>query len=34
MSIIRINEFQAVEGKGDELFNFLKTLIPLRTSQM
>ncbi|MES2825725.1 MAG: antibiotic biosynthesis monooxygenase family protein [Pseudomonadota bacterium] len=32
MSIIRINEFQAAEGKGDELFNFLKTLIPYISS--
>lgn len=27
MSITRINEFQAAEGKADELFYFLKTLM-------
>ena len=28
MSIVRINEFQAAEGKAEELFNFLNSLIP------
>ncbi len=28
MSITRINEFQAAEGKAEELFGFLKSLIP------
>lgn len=28
MSITRINEFQAAEGNADELFEFLKSLIP------
>ncbi len=28
MSITRINEFQAADGKSDELFTFLKSLIP------
>ncbi len=28
MSITRINEFQAADGKSEELFDFLKSLIP------
>ena len=32
MSITRINEFQAAEGKADELFVFLKSLIPFISS--
>ena len=32
MSITRINEFQAGEGKADELFVFLKSLIPYISS--
>lgn len=28
MSITRINEFQAAEGKSNELFDFLKSLVP------
>lgn len=32
MSITRINEFNAAEGKSDQLFAFLKSLIPFITS--
>lgn len=32
MSITRLNEFQAAEGKADELFVFLKSLIPYISS--
>jgi quinol monooxygenase YgiN len=32
MSITRINEFKAAEGKADELFLFLKSLIPYISS--
>ncbi|MCA9733334.1 MAG: antibiotic biosynthesis monooxygenase [Deferribacteres bacterium] len=32
MSITRINEFLAAEEKADELFDFLKSLIPYITS--
>lgn len=32
MSIIRINEFQAADGKADELFTFLKSLVPYISS--
>lgn len=32
MSITRINEFQAAEGKADELFEFLKSLVPYISS--
>jgi quinol monooxygenase YgiN len=32
MSITRINEFQAAEGKAGELFVFLKSLIPYISS--
>lgn len=28
MRITRINEFQAADGKSEELFDFLKSLIP------
>ena len=28
MSITRINEFQAAEGKSNECFDFLKSLVP------
>ena len=28
MGITRINEFQAAEGKAEELFDFLKSLMP------
>ena len=28
MSIVRINEFQSAESKQDELFEFLKSLLP------
>ena len=27
-TVVRINEFTCAEGKSDELFNFLKSLIP------
>lgn len=32
MGITRINEFQAAEGKAEELFTFLKSLIPYISS--
>ena len=32
MNITRINEFQSAEGKEDELFDFLKSLVPYITS--
>src|SRR5665213_380453 len=32
MSIIRINEFQAAAGKGENLFSFLKSLVPYISS--
>ncbi len=32
MSITRINQFQAAEGKSEELFAFLKSLIPYISS--
>lgn len=32
MNITRVNEFQAAEGKSDELFEFLKSLIPYISS--
>ena len=32
MSITRINEFQAAEGKEEELFLFLKSLMPYISS--
>ena len=32
MSIKRINEFQAQETKGDECFQFLKSIVPFITS--
>ena len=32
MSITRINEFQASTGKAEELFDFLKSLIPYISS--
>jgi len=34
MSITRINEFQAAEGKAEELFGFLKSLLPCLTLQI
>ena len=32
MSIVRINEFQAADGKAGELFAFLRSLIPYISS--
>ncbi len=32
MSITRINEFQAAEGKSEELADFLKSLVPYISS--
>jgi len=32
MNVTRINEFQAAEGKAEELFEFLKSLLPYITS--
>ncbi len=32
MSITRINQFQAAEGAADELFAFLKSLVPYISS--
>ena len=32
MSITRINTFQAAEGKGEDLYHFLKSLAPYITS--
>ncbi|TDF42241.1 antibiotic biosynthesis monooxygenase [Alteromonadaceae bacterium M269] len=32
MSLTRINEFEAAEGKADELFDFLKSLVPYISS--
>ena len=32
MSITRINEFQAAEGKAEDLFEFLKSLLPYISS--
>jgi quinol monooxygenase YgiN len=28
MSVVRINEFTCAEGKSDELYKFLKSLVP------
>ena len=32
MSITRINEFQAAEGRAEELYSFLKSLVPYISS--
>lgn len=32
MMVTRINEFQAAEGKAEELFSFLKSLVPYISS--